>query len=700
VLNWSRLVRSDGYARLRLAARFASGSCALRLAPLARTGQLCAAPFRFGLLMLLPLAACSCDEEGVLRPQLPGSCEPTFTCPMGFEYRLGSCKASRCAADTECCPGQKCNAAAGFCVNRLEDLECSGDDDCEIAGQKCLDIRGGRFCGYPNRGNALSSAMTEACASGADCDSDRTCFATRCVTDAPCEGGCPDGEACEVDTNTCYPAPQMVASCMASCSEGQMLVIKNPDTMTGPLCCALECECATLPPVRTGQFGWYASAAILADEVLVSAYDPGYGDLVVAHYTTRGERGFVDYVDGYPSGGPIVGNPMGIRGGHDEPGDDVGKHTSIAVDSTGSVHVAYYDQDSGALKYANRSGGVWKTTIVDDDGDVGYYTSIAISPDGRPAIAYMLVDGSLPNDPMPHTALKLATARSNIPLTPTDWTVDFVDDQPRPTQLCGGGCARDQACVDLGMGPACEPTAVGCGGCMMGEVCVQTGTGTIAECRERISTVPLDDLIEGTGLFASLAFDPSGRPVIAYYDRIAGDLRLAQGDGAGGYSLRTLDGNDAMTPTDVGQHASVAVSPAGEIGVAYFDATRDDLVYLDVATGVREIVDNGVTPPDLRLVGADASLIFDESGRPAVAYQDPTNIDLLYARRLSPGTWSTEQLRGGPTPGSMTMDGKASGFYVDQTRRAADAFISSVDVSFTPEGDLLLDVVITPKRLD
>jgi hypothetical protein len=121
------------------------------------------------------------------------------------------------------------------------------------------------------------------------------------------------------------------------------------------------------------------------------------------------------------------------------------------------------------------------------------------------------------------------------------------------------------------------------------------------------------------------------------------------------------------------------------------------LVYLQLG-GTREVVDRGVTPPDLRLVGADASLVFDELGQPAIAYQDPTNIDLLYARRLtSPPEWLTEVLHGAPPPG---MDkGTASGFYASQKRDGITAYISNVDVTFDEEGNLILDLSVLKKDL-
>src|SRR5206468_1561053 len=105
------------------------------------------------------------------------------------------------------------------------------------------------------------------------------------------------------------------------------------------------------------------------------------------------------------------------------------------------------------LKYANNSGGLWKTSIVDADGNVGLYTSIAIGPDGNPHIAYMLAEGTVPPDPMKRTALKYASAHALYPTAPSDWSVQIVDSKLLPIPPCNGGCAMGtEACVDRGMG--------------------------------------------------------------------------------------------------------------------------------------------------------------------------------------------------------------------------------------------------------
>lgn len=641
-------------------------------------------------LVVLALAACDCDD-GVLVPIKPGACEPTYVCPTGFEYRRGECRTSRCQIDADCCPGQKCTAGTGFCGDQLR--ECSRDEQCaEIPDQRCIELRDGRYCGYPNRGNSISLSGTQPCASNADCDDGRTCFGNRCLIYAPCEGGCPEGQICDVDTNTCFEDER----CSEACGAGQMLVLADPDRQSGPLCCQIDCKCETLPPVLPGQYGFYADVAAAGQVVAVSAYDSAYGDLVVVRYDADGRVVRVDYVDGFPLDAPVVGNPTGPRNGRDEPGPDVGEHTSIAIDALGVVHVAYYDRTNGDLKYAHDGmSGRWTTQVVDAQGDVGLYTSISIGPDGSPKIAYFMAQGTVNGDT--RTGLKLASARTPLPMSPSDWLLEVVDSRPKPPLICNGRCPGGEACVDLPSGPACAAESGACaGGCGMNQACVVDGGS--ASCLRRVNPAPFDDLIEGVGLFASLAHTSTGTPMVAYYDRIAGDLKLATGRGPGaGFRIETLDGDAPNDPTDVGQHASLAVGPGDRAAVAYYDATEEDLVYLDLETRTREVVDRGVTPPDLRLVGADASLIFDAAGEPAIAYQDPTFLDLLYARRSAPAMWTTEVVWGGiPASGGQ---GTASGFYAAQARLGDKAYVCSTDVTFDEESNLLLHLQLLVKGL-
>ena len=45
---------------------------------------------------------------------------------------------------------------------------------------------------------------------------------------------------------------------------------------------------------------------------------------------------------------------------------DWGEYTSIALDTSGKVYIAYYGNYD--IEYATNASGAWVTTIVDDEG--------------------------------------------------------------------------------------------------------------------------------------------------------------------------------------------------------------------------------------------------------------------------------------------------------------------------------------------
>jgi len=70
------------------------------------------------------------------------------------------------------------------------------------------------------------------------------------------------------------------------------------------------------------------------------------------------------------------------------PGNDVGRDTSLACDSSGYPHISYYDRTHGDLKYAYMDAGGWHTETVDSTGDVGKWSSLALDCRGYPHISY------------------------------------------------------------------------------------------------------------------------------------------------------------------------------------------------------------------------------------------------------------------------------------------------------------------------
>ncbi|MFQ5997486.1 MAG: hypothetical protein ACE5KP_07685 [Dehalococcoidales bacterium] len=65
----------------------------------------------------------------------------------------------------------------------------------------------------------------------------------------------------------------------------------------------------------------------------------------------------------------------------------VGIDPSIAVDTNGNPHIAYYDQSNRDLKYAYSNGSSWQIETVVSTGDVGEESGIAVDSSGNPHIS-------------------------------------------------------------------------------------------------------------------------------------------------------------------------------------------------------------------------------------------------------------------------------------------------------------------------
>ena len=152
---------------------------------------------------------------------------------------------------------------------------------------------------------------------------------------------------------------------------------------------------------------------------------------------------------------------------------------------------------------------------------------------------------------------------------------------------------------------------------------------------ETISTV---DGVGEAGEFASLAIGADGNPVIAYYKRSTGDLRVAKcNDPActGGNEKRSTVASEG----DVGQWASLAVGLDGRPAIAFYDATpaAQDLRLArcnDAAcAGSNERI---ATLDGAGSAGQFAALAIGVDGIPVVAYLDGTTGQIEVARPSIP----------------------------------------------------------------
>jgi hypothetical protein len=628
------------------------------------------APLAVALTIFAVFGACDCEDPINQINEPPGpACQLDTTCGDREAYRGGECRPSGCETDLDCCPGTRCRLDFNACVPHQLDAEydCDTDADCPDAAQRCQTVTLG-----PRE--PIQACVYERCEGDADCGFGRSCYESVCVQTAPCGGSCPAGEACDVLTSQCAPVAETAAGCAEAC-EGGLRVLRDPDTMTGDICCEAACVCRGLPPIVPVNFGKYARVTIAGDQLLVSAYDGTFGDLVVAHFSKAGEIIQVDYVDGIPLGAGVAADPDGPRGGVAEPGPNVGTHTSIAANAEGLARVAYHDVDNRLLKVAlQNSNGSWSSHTVDAPGDggrVGHFTDIAVAPDGTIFVSYLAEDVTgAPGIGGTASAAKVARSRNATPGSAADWELFFVDARPS-FDPCDGACGATEGCVIGGNGPTCAAEATGCADCGAAQLCVLTnGQPT---CAANAIPPSAAEFPRARGLYTSLILD-EGDAVVVYYDSIDKDLRGGRLAAGGQVNANVIDGDglDGSRTTDAGRYPAIA-KVGNEFLVLYEDFTRHEVRAWQGSAlgtgGVFSTVDRGkvTDQPGKRFVGATLAVANQNGNSPFIVYQDASTLDLK-SGQLNGADW---------TLGTLLTDG-SHGFYTDVVIQGTEAFIVSV----------------------
>lgn len=645
------------------------------------------------LLVALALAfsslACGNDSVGVAD-------RPSFVCgeigrrpvaedvPCGDGERFvqGECAPIRCdAGDAGCCPGTFCTGGGVCQIPASRVTTCQDDGFCATdVGERCLTRRRvdgeSRTCGFPP------------VADDGTCTGTSKPFNGRCVRLAPCGGGCAAGQVCNVDLNFCEPAPEF-GSCQASCDVDEVLVYADPDTMIFEQCCAVDCQCEPIPGLPEGAVGRFSDSEWVGDELLVSAYDEVYGDLVLSRFSAHdGSLAAQEYVDGVPASGPIVANPNGIRGGTDEAGADVGQHTSLAI-VNGQPWIVYLDIDNASLSLARRSAdGSWSLSTIDDGSDwgdqpIGGYSSLAIDSAGIAHVSYFVsrIDAAGVEVSSPIYARALSSAPHGV----TDWERALIEPVPSCRGLCAddetcvrdsGGeatcaatrsdcsspCACGMSCVDvaaaatcaetlpadlrdrcerscsdteacvslLGIGSTCLPLdSDGCGDCGPGATCVDIDGNS--ECRG-LGAPPVGGVPVGNGLFTTLLID-NGTPVVSFHDSSRGQLRVARAafgasDPIGSFAAEPVACENGKSR---GLHAAMISTTAG-FAIVFQEGDGDALLLYeseDFSSGTLTVLDDGTRDGgSVRLVGAGAEAA-QLGEKLVVIYADQTNNDLI-----------------------------------------------------------------------
>jgi hypothetical protein len=261
---------------------------------------------------------------------------------------------------------------------------------------------------------------------------------------------------------------------------------------------------------------------------------------------------------------------------------DVGRYTSISLDSDGNPHISYYDYTNDNLKYARYNGIGWEIETVDSTGDVGRLTSLSLDSNGNPHISYR-------ND----SQGDLKYARYNG----SSWEIETVDSDALDNSL-----ALDSS----------------------GNPHISYYDGTLKYARYNGSSWEIEtvDSMGVVGGYSSLALESDGSPHISYYDYTNDNLKYARYNGSS-WEVETVDGTG-----DVFWYTSLALNSSGNPHISYcYGYPNKDLKYARYNGSSWEIE----TVDSTGDVGRYTSISLDSNGNPHISYFDYNNYNLKYA---------------------------------------------------------------------
>lgn len=311
----------------------------------------------------------------------------------------------------------------------------------------------------------------------------------------------------------------------------------------------------------------------------------------------------------------------------DTPGS-TGSYTSVAVDSKGGVHIAYYDESRKDLRHAYRAqGGDWVAETVESPGTVGEYAAIALDSKDGVHIAYR--DGSSSHLKYAHRAAAAAS-----------WTIEKVETLSGTGSYTGialDGSDGVHIAYQRIYQKASYVTAF------------EIKYAYRAAGASAWSKVKVDD--GATGWRIAIRVDGSSGVHMAY-----GSENTYYGSGTLRYAYKASGGSWTTTQVSsaakwVGVYPSLVVDAVGQVHIAHYNATNKNLLYTTKGSG-----STGWTTATVDAtgsVGRYPGLGADSLGGLHVVYYDESNSALRYASKPPGGSWTATTVESAGTVGDM-----------------------------------------------
>jgi hypothetical protein len=342
----------------------------------------------------------------------------------------------------------------------------------------------------------------------------------------------------------------------------------------------------------------------------------------------------------------------------DDPNDTaVGLHSAIALDSSGTRHIAYFDYHNARLKYARKlASGTWQIEVVDaptnSSGAFGEGVSIALDANGRPHLSYYggYVDVTGIVD------LRYAKRICSFPLG-CRWIKETVDAQV----FAAGASGNTSLALDGAGNPHISY--------------FDNPRGQLKWAKREGSAWGITDVAATPGGRTSMALDSNGFPHIGYSDvadyppqvkyakvtcqfifcgwevetldiGVLGNLKLDAGGAAHltyrgqAYSVKYAV-RSCSTPTTCSWNAQTVESTYGAASRPWLALTSGGTPRIVFVTSdgvlrhawkqgfiwTTEAADSPVTPY------ADVSMVLDPNNNPHVSYQESVQFSLRYAKK-------------------------------------------------------------------